>query len=110
MTNLLQPADVCWFKPLKQHYHTLWNEWFIKGNHTFTRNDNARSPGYCQAIQWLSLIWEHLQSYIIVNSFEACGVVSQFNLHKTLQHIVSTNTCISDYADTFVPADDIEGF
>ena len=31
MTNLLQPADVCWFRPLKQSYHTLWNDWFLEG-------------------------------------------------------------------------------
>ncbi len=27
LTNLLQPADVCWFAPLKKHYHGTWNEW-----------------------------------------------------------------------------------
>jgi hypothetical protein len=31
MTNLLQPAHVSWFRPLKQNYHRLWNDWFLAG-------------------------------------------------------------------------------
>ncbi len=110
MTNLLQPADVSWFKPLKQKYHHLWNEWFLAGNHTFTRNDNARSPGYAQAIGWLSTIWEQFESHIIINSFECCSIIGQFKLLKVLQHIVSTNSCISNYVDAMIPADSIDGF
>ena len=72
MTNLLQPADVCWFRPLKQKYHVLWNTWFLLGNHTYTRHDNARSPGYAKAIEWLGQIWQDFPSYIIINSFESC--------------------------------------
>ena len=29
MTNLLQPADVCWFATLKKAYKEKWNSWFI---------------------------------------------------------------------------------
>ena len=29
MTNLLQPADVCWFAPLKKELKKRWNQWFI---------------------------------------------------------------------------------
>jgi hypothetical protein len=98
------------YKPLKQKYHHLWNEWFLAGNHTYTRNENARSPGYAQAIDWLSTIWEQFESHIIINSFECCGIIGQFKLHKVLQHIVSTNSYISDYVDTMIPADSIDGF
>ncbi len=107
---LLQPADVSWYKPLKRKYHHLWNEWFLAGNQTYTRNENASSPGYAQAIDWLSTIYEQFESHIIINSFECCGIIGQFKLHKVLQHIVSTNSCISDYVDTMIPADSIDGF
>jgi hypothetical protein len=108
MTNLLQPADVCWFRTLKQKYYVLWNTWFLLGNHTFTRNDNARSPGYVKAVEWLSQIWEEFPSHI--NSFENCGIIGQYRLHNVLQKIVSTNANISEYADIRVPADNIDGF
>ena len=110
MTNLLQPADVSWFKPLKSHYHRLWTEWFLEGNHTYTRSDNARSPGYSKAIEWLSLMWSSLQTHIIINSFECCGVVNQYKLHKALNHIVTTKNLITDYIETAVPSDEVDGF
>jgi hypothetical protein len=75
-----------------------------------TRNDNARSLGYALAIQWLSKIWEQFQHYIIIKSFESCGVIGQFKLHKVLQHVVSRNTCISYDVDTMTPAENIDGF
>ncbi|CAF0834120.1 unnamed protein product [Brachionus calyciflorus] len=30
MTNLLQPADVCWFASIKKEYHNKWNKWFLQ--------------------------------------------------------------------------------
>jgi hypothetical protein len=70
MINLLQPADVCWFRTLKQKYHVLWNTWFLLGNHAYTRNDKARSLGYVKAVEWLSQIWEEFPSHIIINSYK----------------------------------------
>ena len=29
MTNLLQPADVCWFSSIKKSYKAKWMDWFI---------------------------------------------------------------------------------
>ena len=110
MINLLQPADVCWFRTLKQKYHVLWNTWFLLGNHAYTRNDKARSLGYVKAVEWLSQIWEEFPSHMIINSFENCGVIGQYRLHNVLQKIVSTNANISEYADIRVPADNIDGF
>jgi hypothetical protein len=66
MINLLQPADVCWFRTLKQKYHVLWNTWFLLGNHAYTRNDKARSLGYVKAVEWLSQIWEEFPSHISI--------------------------------------------
>ena len=28
LTNLLQPADVCWFSSIKKRYREKWNRWF----------------------------------------------------------------------------------
>ena len=46
-TNLLQPADVAWFKHFKSKYTEKWNNWFLTSNNkTYTKNGNLRSPGY----------------------------------------------------------------
>ncbi|RNA06513.1 hypothetical protein BpHYR1_033434, partial [Brachionus plicatilis] len=31
MTNLLQPADFCWFKSLKSKIKRYWNDWYSNG-------------------------------------------------------------------------------
>ena len=32
LTNLLQPADVCWFSSVKREYRAKWNHWFRSVN------------------------------------------------------------------------------
>jgi hypothetical protein len=80
------------------------------GNHTFTRNDNARSPGYIKAIEWLSNIWEEFSSHHIINSFESCGIMNQYAPHKALQQVITTKTSLNDYVDDANPSDEIDGF
>ncbi len=42
MTNLLQPADVCWFAPLKKALKRQWDNWYINDTHTYTASNNMR--------------------------------------------------------------------
>ncbi len=87
MTNLLQPADVSWMRPLKKEFHQKWSNWFLNAEKTKTRFDNIRSPGYAQVIAWVSEIWANLNQNVIRQSFEFCGI-TQFKhegLHKQLQ-------------------------
>lgn len=110
LTRLLQPADVCWFASLKKQYHKLWNHWFIHGEKTITRFDNVRSPGYQQCIRWLSEMWDEFPEHNIINSFEYCGIVSQYNLHDCLKTMMRTNTIIGDFVDDSHDCDNIDGF
>ena len=57
MTSFVQPADVCWMKPLKAAYFNKWNQWLINAPRSFTAAGNRKSPGYAQAIMWISEIW-----------------------------------------------------
>ena len=91
-TNLLQPADVAWFKPFKAQYTEKWNNWFLtSGNKTFTKNGNMRSPGYVQSIKWLLEIWADMDPQIIIESFQSCGILEQNeeNYHKVLKKILN---------------------
>ena len=65
MTNLLQPADVCWFRPLKSAYHRLLCDWLITNNHVLTKNFNLRSPGYNKCINWIGRIWVILSKIVL---------------------------------------------
>ncbi|CAF0945799.1 unnamed protein product [Brachionus calyciflorus] len=107
MTNLLQPADVCWFAVIKKMYHQRWNEWFINEPRTFTRFGNAKSPGYAKCIQWLSDIWKEFNPELISNSFAYCGILNQFNLHSALSHILKNNTIINDFIEDLDESDEI---
>ncbi len=42
MTNLLQPADVCWFAPIKKALKREWDQWYIHEEHTYTAANNMR--------------------------------------------------------------------
>lgn len=110
LTNLLQPADVCWFGKLKSRYHQVWNNWFIHDERTFTRHDNARSPGYAKCIEWLASMWNEFDLHLIKNSFEQCGIVNQYSLHSALSHIINSKTCLNDYVDDVRESDNIDGF
>ena len=74
LTNLLQPADVVWFASIKKSYKSLWTQWYIHGEHSYTRNNNMRSPGYNQCLKWLVEIWANFDPNLICQSFENCGI------------------------------------
>ena len=69
MTNLLQPADVCWFSEIKKAYHQKWVEWSINSIKEKSIHNNYKSPGYAVAIGWLSEIWENFPVHQLINSF-----------------------------------------
>ncbi|CAF0967901.1 unnamed protein product [Brachionus calyciflorus] len=86
-TNLLQPADFCWFSSLKKAYTSKWNDWYLNGEKTYTKYGNRKSPGYVKCISWL-----------------------QYSLHSSLNFILNNNPLISDYIDDIDESDDIDAF
>ena len=50
LTNLLQPADVSWFRSIKSEYHKRWTSWYTSDDHAFTKSGNMKSPGYARVI------------------------------------------------------------
>lgn len=74
MTNLLQPADVGWFSVIKKAYKSVWNNWFMNADKTFTTSKNMKSPGYVKCLEWIDKIWQDFRPSVISKSFEACGI------------------------------------
>ena len=102
MTNLLQPADVFWFSSIKKSYKAKWMDWYIYDPKTFTKNDNARSPGYIKFMLWLNEIWRNFDTQLVKKSFELCSIkkhiiyeennlsIETDLLHSVLKHLLES--------------------
>lgn len=111
LTNLLQPADVSWFRSLKNTYQKKWCNWLIRGdNKTFTPAGNMRSPGYAQSIEWITEAWLNFEENILVSSFSQCGITSSTNLHQTLKQLLDVKdpTIYSTIVEDEAPSDELE--
>ncbi len=86
-TNLLQPADVCWFASVKKKLHEKWTDWYI--------NDESD-------------IWQSSDSQIISKSFDRCGITSNQNLSRALKAIVENDQCFSEYVVDETECSDLE--
>jgi hypothetical protein len=53
---------------------------------------------------------EEFSSHHIINSFESCGIMNQYALHKALQQVITTKTSLNDYVDNANPSNEIYGF
>ena len=91
MTNLLQPADLAWFSSIKKAYRKKWNHWFTFENKSFTVNCNMKSPGYVNASNWISQIWEELSQDMVKNSFDICGIHKNHLIDNEEIHIQTNN-------------------
>lgn len=74
LKDILQPADVCWFKFLKNKYKLYWNDWFLNDQKTFTKHGNIVGPGYVKMTDWIIKAWLELDSENIAKSFKYCGI------------------------------------
>ncbi len=110
LTNILQPADVMWFRSFKRNYNQLWTEWFMSGNHDFTVNKNLKSPGYSKCIEWLSQIWLEFNITLLRESFDKCGITSSDSLHSVLAQMLAEKEVYSDVLEDAEEHDQIDGF
>ena len=112
MTNLLQPADVCWMRPLKLAYFRKWNEWLVNSPKTYTAAGNMRSPGYANVINWISEIWSDFDTNLLARSFDHCGLTYNrlADFHNQLQHFVNTHEIIDDVVPEEQGTTELDGF
>ena len=77
MTSLLQPADVCWNKPVKQRIKEMYDEWWLSEEQTYTAQGNVRAPDFVTVVGWILDAWEEITSEMIRHSFKACGITTE---------------------------------
>ncbi|KAL0231845.1 hypothetical protein GEMRC1_011249 [Eukaryota sp. GEM-RC1] len=80
MTPLLQPADVCWFRPLKRVMAAEVRQW-LDSNPPRTRSGNIRSPDVATMASWLSKAQQSLTPASISHSFQSCFLGPLNQLH-----------------------------
>ena len=77
MTSLLQPADVCWNKPVKQRIKEMYDEWWLSEEQTYTAQGNVRAPDFVTVVGWILDAWEEITPEMIRHSFKACGITTE---------------------------------
>lgn len=97
----MQPADVSWFKVLKDEYKKDWNNWFVNDPKIFNEQGNICGPGYDKMTKWISKGWKNLEQSLIRASFKHCGITAksadEYNDHlkETINGKAEINICIS---------------
>lgn len=63
-------------------------------------------------IQWISEIWSELETDLVVDSFQRCGITSSDsqNFHHQLRHFFLNNELINDMIDDDDDNDELNGF
>ena len=74
LTCKIQPADVSWNKIT---YMTMYNEWMISGEKSYTAAGNVYVPGKLLCLQWVKEAWESIFSEIIKKIFCFLWDISQ---------------------------------
>ena len=90
----MQPADVGWFRSLKNYYKVDWNNWFMNEPKKLTKHGNMSGPGYQRMINWIVGGWDKLEQMEITKSFLYCGLTSNNfeQYHSTLKKILESDT------------------
>ena len=74
LTKHLQPADMCWNKPIKEAYRILYEEWMATEEKMYTPAGNMCPPTKLQVVQWVKPAWKAVSEDIIRKSFTVCGI------------------------------------
>ena len=73
-TKYIQPPDVSWNKPFKQHITEKYDEWMASGTQEYTVQGNVKAPQRRTIVLWILEAWKRLDSAMIASSFRSCGV------------------------------------
>ena len=109
MTALLQPADVSWIRKFKCQYHSLWQDWALNSEKSFTVNGNLKSPSYATIINWISGIWRHFDKKLVIDSFKQTGIIQndETQYHSALRHIMQSNELPTNIVEEFDGTEDL---
>ena len=78
-TSKLQPCDVSWNKPFKDHYRELYDELLYNGPVSTTKAGNRRPPEKTLVLRWIKEAWGKVTPEIIRKSFPKTGIANDLD-------------------------------
>ena len=75
-TSKLQPADVSWNRPFKDHFRNVYDDWLVDGAVELTRGGDRTPPGRPLLMRWIKDAWDSVTPDIVRKSFKVCGISS----------------------------------
>lgn len=100
-TSKLQPCDVSWNKPFKDHYRELYDEWLFSGPVSTTKGGNRRPPEKTQVLQWIKESWASVTPEIIRKSFLTTGIANNLDGTQDDMFLLSDDSDDDDPFDGF---------
>ena len=73
-TGLVQAPDVCWKRPFKSHYASLYDDWMCEDQHSYTKGGNIELATRFQLASLVKAAWDQIPTELIKKSFIVCGI------------------------------------
>ena len=84
-TSKVQPLDLCLNKPFKAFVRKHWSEYIITQSEDVTSNKKLKPPQKVDVASWVSDALIQLQDRpdMVTNSFSACGISDEAEVHPS---------------------------
>lgn len=74
-TSKLQPCDVSWNKPFKDHFRDIYDQWLLDDQKVeLTKSGYRRPPNKILLLKWIKASWNEVSPEIIRKSFKVTGI------------------------------------
>lgn len=109
LTSVCQPADISWFRPLKQRLRKRWVDYIAQQLRTYSSSESSAKfvlspPSRNDAIHWATTAWRELGTQVIRSGFkrqmaEPAADVPQNIVIQQLERLHAVEETVSDADD-----------
>uniref|UniRef100_A0A8C3UCV9 Pogo transposable element with KRAB domain n=1 Tax=Catharus ustulatus TaxID=91951 RepID=A0A8C3UCV9_CATUS len=75
LTKELQPLDIGIIRSFKSKVRSLWEEWMLEGEHSYTNTGRLRRASYATVCQWILDAWGKVTTRTISRGFAKADVI-----------------------------------
>ncbi len=69
LTSKLQPLDLSVNKSFKDKMRAKWDQWMIKGYHSYTKSGSMKRASYAEVCKWIVESWKEVTVDCVKNGF-----------------------------------------
>ena len=73
-SGLVQAPDVCWNKPFKSHYASLYEDWMCEDQNSYTKGGNTKPATRFYLVSSVKAAWDQIPTELIKKSFIVYGI------------------------------------